>query len=79
MMNLGSDDLNLYLFIMSIMIGFPDMDPMALRTSSWFISEKFLLLLCIIMHFSGINTGSVGLGLFCGFGGCGDGGLVLVS
>ena len=55
------------------------MDPMALRTSSWFISEKFLFLLCMIMHFSGINTGSVGLGLFCGFGGCGDGGLVLVS
>ena len=78
MMNLGSDVLNLNLFIMSIMIGLPDMDPMTLRTSSWFISEKFLFLLCITMCFSGIDTGSVGLELFCGFGGCSDVGLVLV-
>ena len=30
------------------------------------------------MHFLGLNTGLVGFGLLCGFGGCVDGGFVPV-
>ena len=39
---------------------------------------RSILVLCIIMHFLGLNTGLVGFGLLCGFGGGVDGGFVPV-
>ena len=52
--NFGSTDLIwIYRFILSILKGFPEIMPMALRTTSWFRSEKYLFL-CVLWMTMGV-------------------------
>ena len=49
--------------MISISIGLLEVDATAALTSSWLTLEKSLVVLWIIKHFWGLNTGSVGLGV----------------